>query len=60
MGKPTLSRVSSSEYIGAGGEPGELKHLSTQRKRKQLVIPLVVASESGTAQTTVVTAIVGL
>ena len=43
-----------------GGEPGELKHLSTRRKRKQLVIPLVVASERGTAQTMLVTANVGL
>ena len=34
-----------------GGEPGELKHLSTQRKRKQNVIPPVVASDRGTAQT---------
>ncbi len=33
------------------GKPGELKHLSTRRKRKQLVIPLVVASERGLAQT---------
>ena len=32
-------------------EPGELKHLSIRRKRKQIVIPLVVASELGTAQT---------
>ena len=37
------------EYIAAGSEPGELKHLSTQRKRKQIVIPLVAASERGTA-----------
>ena len=41
----------------AGGEPGELKHLSTRRKRKQkprplgeVVIPLVAVSERGTAQ----------
>ena len=34
-----------------GGEPGELKHLSTQRKRKQNVIPPVVASDRGRAQT---------
>ena len=31
-------------------EPGELKHLSTRRKRKQIVIPVVVASELGTAE----------
>ena len=34
------------------GEPGELKHLSTPRKRNQLYeIPQVVASERGRAQT---------
>jgi hypothetical protein len=27
--------VTVTEYIGSSGEPGELKHLSTQRKRKQ-------------------------
>ena len=32
-------------------KPGELKHLSTWRRRKQLVIPQVVASERGEAQT---------
>ena len=33
------------------GEPGELKHLSSRRKRKQHVIPKVAASEIGRAQT---------
>ena len=35
MGKPTRgnARVSSYEYIVWRGEPGELKHLSTRRKR---------------------------
>ena len=32
-------------------ERGELKHLSSRRKRKQAVIPVVVASEAGRAQT---------
>ena len=27
---PDLGRVSYTEYIGVRGEPGELKHLSTQ------------------------------
>ena len=27
--------VSVTESIGCGGEPGELKHLSSRRKRKQ-------------------------
>ena len=44
----------------AWSEPGELKHLSTRRKRKQLVILQVVASERGTAQTLSVTAGGGL
>ena len=34
-----------------GGKPGELKHLITRRKRKQIEIPRVVASEMGIAQT---------
>ena len=33
------------------GERGELKHLITRRRRKQNVIPPVVASERGRAQT---------
>ena len=32
-------------------KPGELKHLSTRRKIKQIVIPRVVAIEMGIAQT---------
>lgn len=49
MGKPGTSDVVSpnAECIGVGGERGEVKHLSTRRKRKQIVIPLVVASERG-------------
>ena len=43
-----------------GGKPPELKHLSRERKRKQVVIPWVVASDSGTAQTIFVTAGAGL
>ena len=33
------SRLSCSEYIGVRGEPGELKHLSTPRKRNQTRFP---------------------
>ena len=35
MGKPAGGEppASLAEHIGQGGEPGELKHLSTQRKR---------------------------
>lgn len=36
-GNPTyVSRLSVAEYIGYRGELGELKHLSTRRKRNQL------------------------
>ena len=31
--------VSVTEYIGCRGEPGELKHLSTRRKRNQPRFP---------------------
>ena len=31
--------VSYSQYITVGGEPGELKHLSTRRKRKKTRFP---------------------
>ena len=36
---PVIRQVSITEYIGYGGEPGELKHLSTQRKRNQPRFP---------------------
>ena len=51
MGKPTTGNavVFAGEFIAGESEPGEVKHLSTRRKRKQSAIPLVVASESGTA-----------
>ena len=41
MGKPTCcnEQVSISEYIAYGREPGELKHLSTPRKRKKHRLP---------------------
>ena len=52
-GETHLSKpqVSLSQYITQGGEPGELKHLSSRRKRKQHVILEVAASEIGRAQT---------
>lgn len=39
MRKLTASNiaVSVSEYIAYGREPGELKHLSTRRKRKKTI-----------------------
>ena len=39
------------ESIVLRSEPGEVKHLSTRRKRKMTSIPPVVASEHGRAQT---------
>ena len=35
-GNPPLYVVLKTEYIGLKREPGELKHLSNQRKRNQL------------------------
>ena len=35
MGQPAASAASQAEYIGLGGEPGELKHLSSRRKGHQ-------------------------
>ena len=46
MSKP---HVSMRQSITHGGEPGELKHLSTRRKRKKNSIPQVAASERGRA-----------
>jgi hypothetical protein len=53
MGQPGSGNSGSSytEYIGVRGERGEVKHLSTPRKRNQIEIPSVVASERGRAQT---------
>jgi hypothetical protein len=36
MGKPAWghAHATATEHIGCGGEPGELKHLSTLRKGK--------------------------
>ncbi len=37
MGQPSCrhGQESRAEYIGTGEQPGELKHLSTRRKRNQ-------------------------
>jgi hypothetical protein len=50
MGQPTAAAVSWSESIAAGGEPGELNHLSSRRKGHQAETPQVVASERGPGQ----------
>ena len=46
-----LTRFEDCVPTDGRSEPGEVKHLSTQRKREQLYIPEVAASERGTAQT---------
>jgi hypothetical protein len=53
MGQPGRGHARSScgECITARGERGEVKYLSTPRKRNQLEIPLVATSERGGAQT---------
>ena len=50
MSKP---HVTYDESIVIRREPGELKHLSSRRKRKKRSIPKVAASEIGRAQTDV-------
>ena len=50
MSKP---HVPYTESIGIRGEPGELKHLSSRRKRKKNSMSLVAASERDRAQTSV-------
>ena len=56
-GNPMEATPSSCQ---AGGQPGELKHLITRRKRKQTVIAQVAASERARAQTRDVTASAGV
>ena len=47
----SIPQRSVHESIVCGREPGELKHLSTRRKRKIVSISKVAASEMGRAQT---------
>jgi hypothetical protein len=53
MGQPGTGNTVSfrHEYIVSESERGEVKHLSTPRKRNQFEIPSVAASEEGRAQT---------
>ena len=46
-------QVSIRQSITYGREPGELKHLSSRRRRKKRSISKVAASEIGRAQTMV-------
>ena len=55
MGKPGRGNLCQHgvNEIASCGEPGELKHLSTRRKRKKTSISRVAASEMEGAQTMV-------
>ena len=46
-------QVSTAQSISCGREPGELKHLSSRRKRKKKSISKVAASEMERGQTMV-------
>ena len=47
----SIPHVSIRQSITYGGEPGELKHLSSRRKRKKTSISKVAASEMERGQT---------
>ena len=47
----SIPHASIRQSITYGREPGELKHLSSRRKRKQYVISKVAASEMERGQT---------
>ena len=51
MGQPGIGSAMSvrREFIATESVRGEVKHLSTPRKRNQVEIPLVAASEKGRA-----------
>ena len=55
-----VTRLVEDQSLCIQSKRRELKHLSTCRKRKQNVIPQVVASERGVAQTRVVSAASGV
>ena len=59
-GYPNGATPPQGDPVQTGGELRELKHLSTGRRRNQLGIPQVAASERGEAQTLNVSAIRGL
>ena len=54
-----ITRLDRFQSCINASERGELKHLITRRRRKQHVIPPVVASERGRAQTAAVSATAG-
>ena len=62
MGEPTSSNVEVSilEHIGYGREPGELKHLSTRRKRKKTIDFLSSGERTGKSPNQLIVILVGV
>ena len=62
MGEPTSSNVEVSipEHIGYGREPGELKHLSTRRKRKKTIDFLSSGERTGKSPNQVIVILIGV
>ncbi len=56
MGQPGMLKTCHQKW----SKRCELKHLSNSRRRKQIVIAQVVASERATAQTNLITVRLGL
>ena len=62
MGEPTSSNVEVSihEHIVYGREPGELKHLSTRRKRKKTIDFLSSGERTGKSPNQPIVILVGV
>ena len=62
MGEPTSSNVEVSihEHIVYGREPGELKHLSTRRKRKKTIDFLSSGERKGKSPNQVIVILIGV
>ena len=62
MGEPTSSNVEVSipEHIGYGREPGELKHLSTRRKRKKTIDFLSSGERTGKSPNLLIVILIGV
>ena len=62
MGEPNISNVMLSilESIGYGREPGELKHLSTRRKRKKTIDFLSSGERTGKSPNQPIVILVGV
>ena len=62
MGEPTSSNVEVSilEHIGYGRDPGELKHLSTRRKRKKTIDFLSSGERTGKSPNLLIVILIGV